>query len=158
MSVLYSDTDVMRGEGACHAQRAIAIRTSPLSGKMHAVPNADWWPSEGDEPDPRWSLANERTLLAYSRTALGLVVAGLAIAGSHSVADLPLWVALLGFPAIALGAAVAIAGRRRFLDTQRAMRLGEPLPAPLLAALLPLGIGLFAVAGFAVVAIELATN
>ncbi len=110
------------------------------------MPNADWWPADGDEPDPRWSLANERTLLAYSRTALGLVVAGLAIVGSHSVADLPIWVALLGFPAIALGAAVAIAGPRRFLETQRAMRLGEPLPAPLLAALLPLGIGLFAVA------------
>ena len=36
------------------------------------------------------------------------------------------------------------------------MRLGEPMPAPLLASLLPLGIGLFAVAGFTVVAIELA--
>ena len=65
---------------------------------------------------------------------------------------------MLGFPAIALGAAVAIAGRRRFLQTQRAMRLGEPLPAPLLASLLPLGIGLFAVAGFLVVAIELAIS
>ncbi len=115
-----------------------------------------WWPVDGEEPDPRWSLANERTLLAYSRTALGLIVAGLAIAGSHSVANLPVWVAVLGFPAIALGAAVAIGGRHRFLRTQRAMRLGEPMPAPLLATLLPLGIGLFAVAGFTVVAIELA--
>jgi putative membrane protein len=122
------------------------------------MPNSEWWPAEGEEPDPRWSLANERTLLAYSRTALGLVVAGLAIAGSHSVADLPIWVAVLGFPAIALGAAVAIGGRHRFLESQRALRLREPLPAPLLAVLLPLGIGLFAIAGFAVVAIELATN
>ena len=69
---------------------------------------SDWWPAEGEEPDPRWSLANERTLLAYSRTALALVVAGLAIAGSHRVADLPVWVAVLGLPAIALGAAVAL--------------------------------------------------
>jgi putative membrane protein len=122
------------------------------------MPQSDWWPVDGTEPDPRWSLANERTLLAYSRTALGLVVAGLAIAGSHSVADLPVWVAVLGFPAIALGAAVAIGGRRRFLQTQRSMRLGEPLPAPLLASLLPLGIGLFAVAGFVVAAIELARS
>jgi len=37
-----------------------------------------WWPTDGDEPDPRWTLANERTLLAYERTALGLLVAGLA--------------------------------------------------------------------------------
>ena len=122
------------------------------------MPQSDWWPADGEEPDPRWSLANERTLLAYSRTALGLVVAGLAIAGSHSVADLPIWVAVLGFPAIAFGAAVAIGGRHRFLQNQRAMRLGEPLPAPLLASLLPLGIGLFAVAGFVVVAIEVAIS
>jgi uncharacterized membrane protein YidH (DUF202 family) len=29
---------------------------------------------EGDEPDPRFSFANERTFLAWNRTALGCAV------------------------------------------------------------------------------------
>ena len=120
------------------------------------VPFSSWWPQEGSEPDPRWSLANERTLLAYSRTALGLVVAGLAISGSHLVADIPLWGAALGVPVIALGAIVAFAGQRRFLATQRAMRLGEPMPPPTVARLLPVGIGLVATAGIVVAIVELA--
>ncbi len=64
----------------------------------------------GSEPDPRFTFANERTFLAWSRTALALVVAGLGIvqllppfpgvpAGRH----------LLGVPLIALGAVLAIA-------------------------------------------------
>ena len=36
-------------------------------------------PGEGREPDPRFTFANERTFLAWSRTALALVVAGLGI-------------------------------------------------------------------------------
>ena len=34
---------------------------------------------EGTEPDPRFTFANERTFLAWSRTALALVVAGLGV-------------------------------------------------------------------------------
>jgi putative membrane protein len=107
----------------------------------------DWWPTEGDEPDPRWSLANERTVLAYSRTALAFVVAGMAVAGSRNFADTPLWFAALGVPLILLGAAVAWTGGRRFLATQRAMRTGDPLGAPVAAALLPFMIALIALAG-----------
>ena len=116
------------------------------------------WPTGGDEPDPRWSLANERTLLAYSRTALGLVVAGLAIAGSHAAADLPVWFAAIGLPVVALGATLSIAGRRRFFEAQRAMRFGEPMPAPTAASLLPLGVALIGIAGLIVAAIELAVS
>ncbi len=34
---------------------------------------------DGTEPDPRFTFANERTFLAWSRTALALVVAGLGV-------------------------------------------------------------------------------
>lgn len=108
---------------------------------------ARWWPTEGEEPDPRWSLANERTLLAYSRTALAFIVAGLAVAGSRPIADTSFWFAALGLPLILVGGVVALGGRRRFLATQRAMRTGVPLGAPLVAVLLPIAIGVIAVIG-----------
>jgi len=83
----------------------------------------------GTEPDPRFTFANERTFLAWSRTALALVVARLAIvqllppfpgvpAGRH----------LLGVPLIALGAVLAIGAYTEWVRNQRALRRGEPLP------------------------------
>ena len=107
----------------------------------------DWWPAEGQEPDPRWSLANERTVLAYGRTALAFVVAGLAVAGSRRVADTPWWLAMLGIPLLLVGGGVALAGSRRFLEAQRAMRTGEPLGPPVVAALLPVLIAVIAAVG-----------
>jgi putative membrane protein len=85
--------------------------------------------SGGTEPDPRFTFANERTFLAWSRTALALVVAGLAVvqllppfpgvpAGRH----------LLGLPLIALGAVLAVAAYAEWVRNQRALRREEPLP------------------------------
>ena len=116
-----------------------------------------WWPTEGDEPNSQSSLANERTLLAYQRTALGLVVAGLAIAGSHAVADTPAWLAFVGLPLIVLGGGVAIEGRTRYLQSQRAMRTGEELGAPRVVAFLPWGIAVVAVLGLVLATIQLFT-
>jgi putative membrane protein len=84
---------------------------------------------EGTEPDPRFTFANERTFLAWSRTALALVVAGLGIvqllppfpgvpAGRH----------LLGVPLIVLGAVLAVTAYGEWVRNQRALRRGEPLP------------------------------
>jgi putative membrane protein len=115
----------------------------------------EWW-TAGDEPDPRWSLANERTLLAYNRTSLGLLVAGIAVVGSHTAADLPAWFAAVGLPLIATGVALAVAGRRRFEEAQRAMRHHEPLPPPRMAHLVPLFISLTGAAALVAAAIELA--
>jgi len=114
-----------------------------------------WWPTGGEEPDPRWSLANERTLLAYQRTALGLVVAGFAVTGSHSVADTPAWLAAAGLPLILLGAAVGLVGRQRFLAAQAAMREGRPLGAPSTAMFLPWGIAAVALLGLVLGIIQL---
>ena len=83
----------------------------------------------GTEPDPRFTFANERTFLAWSRTALALVVAGLGIvqllppfpgvpAGRH----------LLGVPLIALGAVLAVVAYAEWVRNQHALRRGEPMP------------------------------
>ncbi len=109
----------------------------------------------GGEPDPRWSLANERTLLAYERTAVGLLIGGLAVAGGLAIADAPVWLSVMGFPLLLLGAAVALEGRRRFLTTQRAMRTGELLEPPAVLGFLPWGITVVAAAGVVAALVEL---
>ena len=50
----------------------------------------------GHEPDPRFSLANERTALSWMRTALALVAGGVAIVSLSSLSTLPAWSALVG--------------------------------------------------------------
>lgn len=120
-----------------------------MTGSSEGSPGKQprWWPSDGEEPDPRWSLANERTLLAYNRTGLAFLVAGLAVAGSHQVTETSVWFSLVGVPLIFVGGAVAWSGRMRFLAAQQAMRVGEPLEAPVAAALLPVAV--VAIAAFA---------
>ena len=113
------------------------------------------WPTEGDEPDPRWSLANERTLLAYQRTGLGLLVAGFAVAGSRSNAEAPTWFALIGLPLIVLGGVVAVEGHYRYLHAQRAMRTGEPLGMPRASRFLPWGIAAIATIGLVAASLHL---
>lgn len=104
-----------------------------------------WWPQEGEEPDPRWSLANERTFLAYLRTSLSFLVAGLAIAGSYSAVDAPAWLAMLGLPLIVIGTVLATTSHGRFRAAQHAMRTGTALPPPVNTRTLPwviAGVGL----------------
>ena len=115
---------------------------------------ASWWPGgpvdqeDGNEPDPRFTFANERTFLAWSRTALALVVAGLGVvqllppfpgvpAGRH----------LLGVPLIVLGAVLAITAYAEWVKNQRALRRGEPLPRSVMPWILAA-----TVAGMAVIA------
>lgn len=83
----------------------------------------------GHEPDPRFTLANERTLLAWLRTALALVVAGAAIVAlSELSASNPL-VETLAVIAFVSGGATAAIGYLHWQHTERAMRQDEPLPA-----------------------------
>lgn len=96
-----------------------------------------WWPQDGEEPDPRWSLANERTLLAYLRTSLAFLVAGLAVAGSYSATDAPAWLAMLGLPLIGVGTVLGATSHARYVAAQRAMRQGAPLPPPVIVRYIP---------------------
>lgn len=111
------------------------------------MPDPAWWLSDGERPDYRFSLANERTLLAYTRTSLAAVVAGTALVGAPLITDGPAWVALIGVLPFLLAAVVASAARRRYLASERAMRTGAPLPPPLLAVRLSTGIALGALVG-----------
>jgi putative membrane protein len=91
------------------------------------------------EPDYRFTLANERTFLAYVRTALGLDAAGLAASQllQPSASHLRLLIAML---LVALGAAVVLLGYRRWAGAEAAIRRGAPLPPVRLPLALVCGI------------------
>ena len=78
-------------------------------------------------PDYRFSLANERTFLAWIRTALALVAGALAIGAVEPDLDRG---AGLVLPVACLVAAASIAAYsyRRWSLVESAMRSGEPLP------------------------------
>jgi len=85
---------------------------------------------EGDEPDPRFSLANERTALAWMRTALALVVAGVAIISVSSLATLPRWTALIGGVSCLGGGLLAWRAVAGWARVERALRMRRALPSP----------------------------
>lgn len=89
------------------------------------------------EPDVRFSLANERTLLAYQRTSIALVAAAVAVA--HFLDDGVIALTLAGV-LLASGAVAAIGGYRRYQAADRAIREGRPLPPGGTAALLTAGL------------------
>jgi putative membrane protein len=82
------------------------------------------------EPDYRFSLANERTLLAWVRTALALDAAGLGVVRFAPPLGGAAGRAAVGGVLVLLGAVTAWSGHRRFLATDRAMRAGAPIPEP----------------------------
>lgn len=84
----------------------------------------------GDEPDPRFSLANERTALAWMRTALALVAAGVGLTSLIEVADLPRSLEVIAALACLGGAALALRALAGWRASERALRVGQPLPAP----------------------------
>ena len=101
----------------------------------------------GTDPDPRFSMANERTLLAWLRTSLAFVAAGIgAVALSELIGDEPL-VRVAAVVACLVGAASAVTAYVRWGRVERALRLRRPLPAPVLGLLLVLTVVLVAGVG-----------
>ena len=89
------------------------------------------------EPDVRFTLANERTFLAWNRTALALVVAGLGIVQLlPPFPGVPWGRHALGVPLIALGAVVSVASYLEWRRNQAALRRGAPLPRSVLPRVL----------------------
>jgi putative membrane protein len=102
---------------------------------------------EGEDIDPRFSYANERTFLAWNRTALALIGVGLAVANLLPPFDLAWGRRMIALPLIALGAFVSIVSLVEWIGNERAMRRRERLPGsrlPMLLALVVGAIGLLA--------------
>jgi len=94
--------------------------------------------SVGTPPDYRFSLANERTFLAWLRTGLALVAGGLAAAQFLPPLRLAHLRETLAVALLLLGATVSIRAVDHWARTERAMRLNEELPASRFPAVLAL--------------------
>ena len=115
-------------------------------------PGRSQWPSwvygKGTLPDPRFSLANERTFLAWVRTSLALLAGGVALDAVELDGPRGLQSAL-AVALVVLGLLSAGVAWLRWAATERAMRLRRPLPGT--AALAWLAVVLMVIAAALVV-------
>jgi putative membrane protein len=109
-----------------------------------------WW-EQGEEPDYRATLANERTFLAWTRTSLAFLAGSLAILPLHDVAPLRLRLALSAY-LIALAVVTTVTGYVQWRRRQQRMRHRRPLGHSPWQAVLLLGFLLLAGLVCAVVA------
>jgi putative membrane protein len=92
------------------------------------------------EPDYRFTLANERTFLAWARTALGLLAAAVAVVQLLPELPIPGARKLLGVFLALLAMMTAGMGYRRWAQVDRAMRRDLPLPRQPAIAYLAVGL------------------
>ncbi|MBB2921176.1 YidH family protein [Cellulomonas cellasea] len=98
-----------------------------------------WVYGTGSEPDARFSLANERTFLAWVRTSLALLASGVALE-ALAVPVEPWARSAAALVLVALGILAPVQAWVGWARAERALRRGRPLPSPVLAG--PLGLGL----------------
>lgn len=110
--------------------------------------NPDWRQrvlGGGEDPDPRFTLANERTFLSWIRTSLALLGGGIAVeALTQNVFDPPVRT-LLAVVLLVLGALLAAGAFTRWLRVERSLRHKRSLPLPLIAPLLGIGAAVISV-------------
>jgi len=106
------------------------------------------------EPDVQLAFANERTFLAWERTALGLITAGLAITQLLPSFDFPGGRRLIGLPLIALGIVIAAFSYWEWRRNQEAIRDRRPLPSSKLPLIVAIVVSVVALFGFILVIVE----
>ncbi len=117
---------------------------SRLTGPAGAGRNPD---EDGTEPDARFTFANQRTFLAWHRTALALIVAGLAIVQLlPPFRGVPWGRHLIAVPLIVLGGTLSLASYVEWVRNQRALRRGEPLGRSVLPKVLATAITVLSLA------------
>jgi putative membrane protein len=95
-------------------------------------------PTVGRTPDYRFSLANERTFLAWIRTGLALIAGGLACAQFLPPLPVAHLREVISIALLLLGGVVALRAVDHWARTERAMRLGQELPGSKFPAILAL--------------------
>ncbi len=93
-------------------------------------------------------MANERTALAWVRTALAFVAGGIALTSVSALAGLPAWLDVVAVLSCIIGAGTAVNALISWRRAERALRTGEPLPSP---TVLPWLVGAVLVAALVIV-------
>ncbi|PCC98162.1 YidH family protein [Halopseudomonas pelagia] len=96
--------------------------------------------SDGEAPDPRFTLANERTFLAWIRTALALLGGGVAVEAFTVNLLEPVLRTWLATMLISLSATLSAGACWRWLKVERALRHRQPLKVSQLVPLLTLAV------------------
>lgn len=92
-----------------------------------------WLYGVGHNPDPRFSLANERTLLAWIRTSAAFAVGGGAALLARELVGR--WASAVSIGAFGLALTIVIGAIVRWARIERSLRTGEGIPSPWLAGL-----------------------
>ncbi|WP_262459776.1 YidH family protein [Alloalcanivorax balearicus] len=98
---------------------------------MNSTRRLRWWSlDKGEAPDPRFTLANERTFLAWIRTALALLAGGIAMEAFANTLFSPAVRLGLAVALIVLAMGVSAGACLRWLRIEQAMREDRPIPPP----------------------------
>jgi len=109
-------------------------------------------------PDYRFTLANERTLLAWLRTGLALVAGGVAVATYTPDLGVAWGSALVAFALVLTGLGTALAGFSRWRANEVAIRADAPLPASWLAPTITAALASVVVVVAVLVGVEVLTR
>lgn len=113
------------------------------------------WPTRlrgsGEDPDPRFSFANERTFLAWIRTALALLAGGIGLEAFAPELAIPGARQVISALLVLAGVTTSALAFRRWLRSESAMREHRPLPPPRIAPWLSYGVAVLALAVFVLV-------
>jgi putative membrane protein len=105
-------------------------------------------------PDYRYTLANERTLLAWLRTGLALVAGGIAIATYAPDLGVAWGSGAVAIALVLIGLATALAGYRRWRANEEAIRYDRALPESLVPGVMAAAVAVVAVVVAVLVGLE----
>lgn len=97
--------------------------------------------SDGPDPlDYRFTYANERTFLAWVRTSVALLVAGVAAVQLLPDLDVAGGRRAVGVAFVVLGVVLCVTAQRQWARNQAAMEAGQPLPRSVLVPVTTAGL------------------
>jgi putative membrane protein len=135
------------------------LSTDQVNNRLVFGGLAQWFdpekqPTVGRTPDYRFSLANERTFLAWIRTGLALIAGGLGCAQFLRPLPIQHLREVIAIALLVLGAVTVLRAVDHWARTERAMRLGTELPGSKFPAVLALVVAAGAVLLVAAVLVE----
>ena len=107
-----------------------------------------------EELDYRFTFSNERTFLAWQRTALGLLAAAVALVQLVPELAIPGARRLLGVGLALLATVTSVMGLVRWQQADRAMRRGDPLPRHPSPVYLAIGLSLVGIIALGLVILK----